>query len=197
MVETLLPVQRARVQSRSHTPCSTAKTHNPPYTTNKPPANKRAFGLADQSSSQVLGRSFHREVGLTAVNNRLKRKERKKKKLPHFRTLHCYVPKNSCSKYQLCNCYMVPGDLGVCTVATLVPLGAHSQVRVSIFPLLARGIGDQEAGPWGLRCVFVFGVRPLPKPHELSAESWEGGGCVSGPRGKRTCRRMECWDQRS
>lgn len=84
MVETLLPVQRARVQSRSHMPCSTAKTHKPRYTTNKPPANKRAFGLADQSSSQVLGRSFHREVGLTTVNNRLKRKERKKKKVPCF-----------------------------------------------------------------------------------------------------------------
>lgn len=76
---------------------------------------------------------------------------------------------------------MVPGDLGVCTVATLVSLGAHSQVRVSVFPLLAGGIGDQEAGPWGVRCVFVFGVRPLPKLHELSAESWEGGGHVSGP----------------
>lgn len=32
-----------------------------------------------------------------------------------------------------------------------------------------------------MRCVFVFGVRPLPKLHELSAESWEGGGRVSGP----------------
>lgn len=52
---------------------------------------------------------------------------------------------------------------------------------MSVFPLLAGGIGDQEAGPWGVRCVFVFGVRPLPKLHELSAESWEGGGHVSGP----------------
>lgn len=70
---------------------------------------------------------------------------------------------------------MVPGDLSVCTVATLVRLGAHSQVRVSVFPLLARGIGDQEAGPWGLRCAFMFGVRALPKLCEPAAESWERG----------------------
>ena len=89
MIETLLPMQRARVQSlvgeqRSHMPCNTAKTRKPLYTTDKPPANKRAFGLADQSSSQVLGRCFNREVGLTAVNNGLKRKERERKKVPRL-----------------------------------------------------------------------------------------------------------------
>ena len=90
VVETLLPMQRAWVQSvvgeqRSHMPCIVQPKHTNPHTQKtNPPANKRAFGLADQSSSQVLGRSFHREVGLAAVNNRLKRKEREKKKVPRF-----------------------------------------------------------------------------------------------------------------
>ena len=41
--------------------------------------------------------------------------------------------------------------------------------------------GLVDPGIYWFLPVFVFGVRPLPKLHELSAESWEGGGHVSGP----------------
>lgn len=56
---------------------------------------------------------------------------------------------------------------------------------MTFFPLLARGIGDQDAGCWDLRCVFVL------KLYEPPAESWGRGWAVSGPGGRRTCRSTE------